>query len=65
MERAPMPAACKLLAPRFSVVKVMVDGVLADIRLVWDSKSNRHSETLWAPIFMLDDWGDMKEHVVK
>jgi hypothetical protein len=32
---------------------------------VWNSKSNRHNATLWAPGFMLDDIGDVKEMVAK
>ena len=54
-----------LCVPRFSIVKVLVDGVVTDIRVIWDSKSNGHNATLWAPSFMLDDCGDVEEHVVK
>ena len=35
-----------LLIPRFSIVKVMTDGVVADIRVFFDSKSNGHNMTL-------------------
>jgi hypothetical protein len=54
-----------LITQRFPVVKVMVDGEVLDIRVVWNSKSNRHNATLWAPGFMLDDIGDVKEMVIK
>ena len=54
-----------LVVPRFSVVKIMIDGIVVEIRVVWDSKSNGHNLTLWAPSFMLPDAGDVKEHVVK
>ena len=39
--------------------------MVVDIRVVWDSKSNGHNATLWAPGFMLDDAGDLIELVVK
>lgn len=54
-----------LTVPRFSITKVLVDGVVLDIRVVWDSSSNGHNETLWAPGFMLDDFLDVIEHVFK
>jgi len=55
----------KLVVGRFSVVKLMVDDEVLDIRVVWDSKSNGHNATLWAPGFMLDDCEDVKNMVVK
>ena len=55
----------KLVIGRFSVVKLMVDNEVVDIRVVWDSKSNGHNATLWAPGFMLDDCEDVKNMVVK
>ena len=54
-----------LVIPRLSIVKLMIDGVDGDIRVIWDLKSNGHNATLWAPSFMLDDCGDIEEHVVK
>ena len=54
-----------LCVPRFAITKVMLDSVVVDIRVVWDSKSNGHNATLWAPGFMLDDAGDLVELVVK
>ena len=54
-----------LIMQRFPVVKVMVDGEVLDIRVVWNSKSNGHNAMLWAPGFMLDDIGDVKEMVIK
>ena len=54
-----------LCVPRFSIVKLMKDGIVLDIRVIFDSKSNGHNATLWAPSFMLDDCGDVEEHVVK
>jgi hypothetical protein len=49
-----------LITHCFSIVKAVVD-----IRVVWNSKSNGHSATLWAPGFMLDDIGDVVEMVTK
>lgn len=49
-----------MITPRFSIVKAVVD-----IRVVWNSKSNGHNTTLWAPGFMLDDIGDIIEMVTK
>ena len=43
----------------------MVDAEVLDIWFVWNSKSNGHNATLWAPGFMLDDIGDVKEMVIK
>ena len=54
-----------LIMQRFPVVKVMVDGEVLGIRVVWNSKSNGHNVMLWAPGFMLDDIGDVKEMVIK
>jgi hypothetical protein len=54
-----------LITQRFPVVKVMVEGEVLDIKVIWNSKSNGHNATLWAPGFMLDDIGDVKEMVVK
>jgi hypothetical protein len=54
-----------LITQRFPVVKVMVEGEVLDIQVMWNSKSNGHNATLWAPGFMLDDIGDVKEMVVK
>jgi len=54
-----------LITQRFSVVKLEVDGVILDIRVVWNSSSNGHNATLWAPGFMLDDIGDVIEMVTK
>ena len=42
-----------------------MDGVIREIRVVWNSKSNGHNATLWAPGFMLDDIGDVIEMVTK
>jgi len=54
-----------LITQRFPVVKVMVEGEVLDIKVIWNSKSNGHNATLWAPGFMLDDIGDVKEMMVK
>ena len=54
-----------LITQRFSVVKLEVEGKILEIRVVWNSKSNGHNSTLWAPGFMLDDIGDVKEMVTK
>ena len=55
----------RLVVLRFSKVKILVDGVVIDIRVIWDSKYNDHNSILWAPSFMLDDCGDVQEHMVK
>ena len=43
----------------------MVDEEVLDIQVVWNSKSNGHNATVWAPGFMLDDIGDVKKMVVR
>ena len=53
------------LVPRFSIVKVMIDGVVADIRVVWDCTANGHNDTLWVPSFMLPNFQDAADMVVK
>ena len=50
---------------RFPLVKVMIDGEVLDIQVMWNSKSNGFNATLWAPGFMVNDIGDVKEMVVK
>jgi hypothetical protein len=54
-----------LITQHFSTVKLEQDGVILEIRVVWNSKSNGHNVTLWAPGFMLDYIGDVKEMVTK
>ncbi|KAL7527269.1 hypothetical protein ACHAXR_004033, partial [Thalassiosira sp. AJA248-18] len=54
-----------LCVPCFSIKKIVKKNVVLDIRVIWDSKSNGHNATLWAPGFMLDDAGDLVELVVK
>ncbi len=54
-----------LITQRFLVVKLEDDSVILEIQVVWNSKSNGHNATLWAPGFMLDDIGNVKEMVVK
>ncbi len=54
-----------MITQRFSVVKLEVDGVIREIRVVWNSKSNGHNATLWAPGFMLDDISDVIEMATK
>jgi hypothetical protein len=54
-----------LITQRFLVVKLEEDGVILEIRVVWNSSLNGHNETLWAPGFMLDDIGDVIEMVTK
>jgi hypothetical protein len=48
-----------LVIPRFTVPKA------TDVRVVWDSRSNGHNACLWAPSFILGDFGDLEEIVVK
>lgn len=49
----------KLIIPRFTVPKA------EDVRVVWDSKANGHNACLWAPSFILGDFRDLEEIVVK
>ena len=53
------------MVPYFSIVELLVDRVVIDIRVIWDSKSNDHNVMLWDPSFMLDNCGDLQEYVVK
>ena len=55
----------KLVCGRFAVVKLTVDDVVADIRVVWNAKSNGHNATLWAPGFYLPEFLDVENLVVK
>jgi hypothetical protein len=48
-----------LITQHFSVVKLEVDGLILEIRVVWNFSLNGHNATLWAPGFMLDDIGDV------
>jgi hypothetical protein len=50
----------RLAIPRFTVPKSDTD-----VRVVWDSKANGHNTCLWAPSFILGDFGDLEEIVVK
>ena len=59
------PKFVSTVVPRFSIIKLLIDGVVEDIGVIWDSKANGHNATLWAPSFMLDDCEDVKEYVVK
>ncbi len=54
-----------MITQRFLVVKLKDDSVNLEIQVVWNSKSNGHNTTLWAPGFMLDDIGNVKEMVIK
>ncbi len=49
-----------LITQHFSIVKAVVD-----IHVVWNSKSNGHNATLWAPGFMLDEIVDVIKMVTK
>lgn len=49
----------ELVIPRFTVPKS------TDVRVVWDSKANGHNSCLWAPSFILGNFGDLEETVVK
>ena len=37
----------RLIVSCFPVGKVMVDGIVTDIRVVWDWKANEHNAILW------------------
>jgi hypothetical protein len=54
-----------LITQCFLAVKLEHDGIILDIQVVWNSKSNGHNATQWAPGFMLDDIVDVKEMVIK
>jgi hypothetical protein len=54
-----------LITRHFSIVKLEVDGEIQEIRVVWNSKSNGHIASLWAPGFMLNDIGDVIEMMTK
>jgi hypothetical protein len=53
-----------LIVPRFSVVKVVAEGVVMDIRVVWDESSNGHNGTLWQPGFSLPGFGEAADLMV-
>ena len=55
----------RLVCGRFAVVKLIVDDVVVDIRVVWNAKSNGHNATLWAPGFYLPEFLDVENLVVK
>jgi hypothetical protein len=55
----------RLVVPRFLVVKVMEDGVVTDIRVVWDGKANGHNDTLWQPGFSLPGFEESANLVAK
>ena len=54
-----------LLTPRFLVPKVVENGVILDVRCVWDCKVNGLNASLWAPGFMLPDSQDAENLVIK
>ncbi len=54
-----------LVVPRFATVKLVVDGVVKEIRVVWDCTANGHNNTLWAPGFMLPSFQEAADLVVK
>jgi hypothetical protein len=49
----------KLVIPQFTVLKA------TDIRVVWDLKANGHNASLWSPSFILGNFGDLQDIVVK
>ena len=55
----------KLGTPRFLVDKLVEDGVVLDVRCVWDCKSSGLNATLWAPGFMLPTFRRAEDQVVK
>ena len=54
-----------LVVPRFATVKLVVDGVVKEIRVVWDCSANGHNDSLWAPGFMLPSFQDAADMVAK
>jgi hypothetical protein len=55
----------RLMTPRFLVPKLVEDGIVLDVRCVWDCKVNGLNLALWAPGFMLPDSQDGEDMVVK
>ena len=54
-----------LVQGRFSITKVVRDGEVLDIRVVFNSRSNGYNETIWVPSFMLPTWVDATNMVCK
>ncbi|KAL7525378.1 hypothetical protein ACHAXR_003796, partial [Thalassiosira sp. AJA248-18] len=54
-----------LVIPRFIVEKLVLLGVVLDVRCVWDSRSNGHNVTLFVPGFMLPTFQNAMDMVVK
>ena len=54
-----------LVQGRFAISKVVRDGEVLDIRVVWNSKPNGYNEQVWVPGFMLPTWQDAKNMVCK
>ena len=54
-----------LVQGRFAITKLMVDEEVLDIRVVWNSKSNRYNKQIWVPSFMLPTWLDAENMVCK
>ena len=59
------PGHAKLYTPRFLVPKVVENGVVLDVRCVWDAKVNGLNQTLWSPSFMLPTSREAEDLVVK
>ena len=55
----------RLGTPRFLVDKLVEDGIVLDVRCVWDCKRSGLNSTLWAPGFMLPTFRKAEDQVVK
>ena len=54
-----------LIVLRFTTVKLMVDGVVKEIRVVWDYSINGHNNSFWAPGIILPSFQDAADMVIK
>ena len=55
----------RLLTPRFLVPKVVENGVILDVRCVWDCRINGLNAAVWSPGFMFPDCQDGENMVIK
>ena len=61
----PEAGRADLVQGRFSVTKVVRDGEVLDIRMVFNSRSNGYNKTILVPGFMLTMWLDTTNMVCK
>ena len=61
----PEAGRADLVQGRFSVTKVVRDGEVLDIRVMFNSRSNGYNETIWVPELRLPMWLDTTNMVCK